>query len=121
MESNAYVWVAEPIAGVDNQFTVHETGVKIGLSDGKMTEVLAGLEARQKVVVSGQDVLKEGDTASLSEGRSSMGAMTNSISAPGSASAAYICPMHPEVTQDHPGTCPKCKMALKLKQSGGNE
>ncbi len=121
MESNAYVWVAEPIAGVENQFTVHETGVKIGLSDGKMTEVLAGLDARQKVVVSGQDVLKEGDTASLSEGRSSMGVMTNSTSAPGSASAVYVCPMHPEVTQDHPGTCPKCKMPLRLKQSGGDK
>lgn len=24
----------------------------------------------------------------------------------------YTCPMHPEVRQDHPGTCPKCGMAL---------
>ena len=27
--------------------------------------------------------------------------------------AIYICPMHPEVRQDHPGTCPKCGMALE--------
>jgi Cu+-exporting ATPase len=27
----------------------------------------------------------------------------------------YICPMHPEVQQDHPGDCPKCGMALELK------
>jgi len=27
--------------------------------------------------------------------------------------AMYICPMHPEVRQDHPGTCPKCGMALE--------
>lgn len=26
---------------------------------------------------------------------------------------AYTCPMHPEVIQDHPGTCPKCGMALE--------
>lgn len=25
----------------------------------------------------------------------------------------YTCPMHPEVRQDHPGTCPKCGMALE--------
>ena len=25
---------------------------------------------------------------------------------------AYVCPMHPEVTSDNPGTCPKCGMRL---------
>ena len=25
----------------------------------------------------------------------------------------YICPMHPEIQQDHPGNCPKCGMALE--------
>ncbi|WP_081909844.1 heavy metal translocating P-type ATPase [Pseudidiomarina atlantica] len=25
----------------------------------------------------------------------------------------YTCPMHPEILQDHPGTCPKCGMALE--------
>jgi Cu+-exporting ATPase len=25
----------------------------------------------------------------------------------------YICPMDPEVRQDHPGACPKCGMALE--------
>lgn len=28
-------------------------------------------------------------------------------------SAIYICPMDPEVRQDHPGACPKCGMALE--------
>ena len=27
----------------------------------------------------------------------------------------YTCPMHPEVQQDRPGTCPKCGMALEAK------
>ncbi len=26
---------------------------------------------------------------------------------------AYTCPMHPEIVQDHPGSCPKCGMALE--------
>ncbi len=28
----------------------------------------------------------------------------------------YTCPMHPEVLQNYPGTCPKCKMDLEKKQ-----
>jgi Cu+-exporting ATPase len=27
--------------------------------------------------------------------------------------SVWICPMHPEVRQDHPGSCPKCGMALE--------
>ena len=27
--------------------------------------------------------------------------------------AKYTCPMHPEIVQDGPGTCPKCGMALE--------
>lgn len=30
-------------------------------------------------------------------------------------STSYTCPMHPEVVQDHPGSCPKCGMALEAK------
>jgi Cu+-exporting ATPase len=35
--------------------------------------------------------------------------------APGPASVAtlYVCPMHPEIRQDRPGTCPICGMALE--------
>lgn len=31
----------------------------------------------------------------------------------------YVCPMHPEVSQDHPGTCPICGM--KLVESNNHE
>ena len=27
----------------------------------------------------------------------------------------FICPMHPEVKQDGPGSCPKCGMALEAE------
>ncbi len=33
------------------------------------------------------------------------------------AEAKYTCPMHPEVTSDQPGECPKCGMALVLSDS----
>jgi Cu+-exporting ATPase len=31
------------------------------------------------------------------------------------SSGSYTCPMHPEVSQDHPGECPICGMALEPK------
>src|SRR5262245_13421486 len=36
-------------------------------------------------------------------------------SQPSTVNAIYTCPMHPEIEQDHPGTCPKCGMALEPK------
>jgi Cu+-exporting ATPase len=33
------------------------------------------------------------------------------------AKTIYTCPMHPEVRQDHPGSCPKCGMALEPVQA----
>ena len=29
------------------------------------------------------------------------------------ATTVYTCPMHPEIRQDHPGSCPKCGMTLE--------
>lgn len=29
------------------------------------------------------------------------------------APTVYVCPMHPEVTSDKPGRCPKCHMQLE--------
>jgi Cu(I)/Ag(I) efflux system membrane fusion protein len=35
--------------------------------------------------------------------------------APAPANAVYYCPMHPQVQQDHPGSCPICSMTLVPK------
>ena len=35
--------------------------------------------------------------------------------------SAYVCPMHPEVTDSKPGTCPKCGMKLVLVQVEATE
>ena len=58
------VWVAEPVVGQESQYTVREAEVKVGLSDEKSTEILTGLKAGQKVIVAGQDYLKNGDIVS---------------------------------------------------------
>ena len=36
-------------------------------------------------------------------------------------SVKYVCPMHPEVTSDQPGDCPKCGMALELKSGAWSQ
>jgi Cu+-exporting ATPase len=36
-------------------------------------------------------------------------------------SAIFICPMHPEIRQKGPGTCPKCGMALEPETMTGEE
>ena len=36
------------------------------------------------------------------------------------AKVIYTCPMHPEVTSDKPGKCPKCGMDLVIKKSSDN-
>ncbi len=38
-----------------------------------------------------------------------------------SSSEVYTCPMHPEVTSDKPGSCPKCGMDLVKKETIKNE
>ncbi len=32
----------------------------------------------------------------------------------------YVCPMHPEVVEDEPGSCPKCGMDLVAREVGGD-
>ena len=41
--------------------------------------------------------------------------------APPSTGAVYTCPMHPEVRQDRPGSCPKCGMALEPELPGDDD
>ncbi len=35
------------------------------------------------------------------------------VLAPAPSGTIYTCPMHPEIRQDHPGSCPKCGMTLE--------
>ncbi|WP_410498854.1 heavy metal translocating P-type ATPase [Chitinibacter sp. S2-10] len=37
------------------------------------------------------------------------------VSAPVPSNAIYTCPMHPEIRQNQPGSCPKCGMALEAE------
>jgi Cu+-exporting ATPase len=37
------------------------------------------------------------------------------------AGTMWTCPMHPEVRQDHPGSCPKCGMALEPETASADD
>ena len=52
---------------------------------------------------------------------SNSGSATRPLTASAVQSAAYICPMDPEVQQDHPGACPKCGMALEPSIAAAEE
>lgn len=40
---------------------------------------------------------------------------------PVSGGVTYTCPMHPEISQPSPGTCPKCGMTLEPASNKGGE
>lgn len=61
------------------------------------------------------DHSQHGQTAPAAQPRTQSRA-TPSPQAQPAAATVYTCPMHPEVTSDKPGTCPKCGMALVKKQ-----
>jgi Cu+-exporting ATPase len=43
------------------------------------------------------------------------------VAAPVVEHTEYVCPMHPEVVQGHPGNCPKCGMALEPRTVATDE
>jgi len=52
-------------------------------------------------------------------GPSSMSGMGMEQQPPPSSGVVYACPMHPEVTSDKPGRCPKCGMQLAARANDG--
>jgi hypothetical protein len=65
-----FVWVAEPVAGENGHFSARRVAVRIGLSDGENTEVLAGLKEGQRIVTDGQTNLQDGATVAVPEAES---------------------------------------------------
>ncbi len=62
--TSAFVWVASPVSGQPNRFTVSRSTVELGESSGEFTSIRSGLEAGTRVVVTGASGLSEGDTVS---------------------------------------------------------
>ena len=58
---------------------------------------------------------RDGSSTAPATDHSQHGASAGSQQGQPAAAAVYSCPMHPDVTSDKPGTCPKCGMALVKK------
>jgi len=65
---------------------------------GLLFLLVAGLAYQQSLVASGK-----------------LGGGSTSTASKPTGAQVYTCPMHPQVVQDHPGTCPICGMELVLK------
>jgi Cu+-exporting ATPase len=89
------------------------------------------IEQKEKDPVCGMDVSADSEHRHEYEGKTyhfcSAGCLTkfaadaeaylnkdDSIAEPVDDNATYTCPMHPEIEQQGPGTCPKCGMALEI-------
>jgi Cu+-exporting ATPase len=53
------------------------------------------------------------DAPTVRTGHSTPTTAIPAAAAAGASATVYTCPMHPEVRQDKPGSCPKCGMALE--------
>ncbi|MGH9691454.1 MAG: heavy metal translocating P-type ATPase [Candidatus Acidiferrales bacterium] len=70
--------------------------------------------ADQVVQLGGIRTAAEITVASIAPAQAGMAAPRSvTTDAPAAQTAAYICPMDPEVRQNGPGACPKCGMALE--------
>lgn len=88
------------------------------VGDRHLTEVLSGLDEGDEVVLSGQFLLDS--ESQLQEAINKLLAARLQAGGGGEAESArsaeqaadWSCPMHPEIVQDHAGTCPICGMDL---------
>lgn len=80
------------------------------LCDHKMGGKMTGDHCDHKTG-SQQTGKADGDAAPAAQSNLDQLSATDKTSA-GSEKKIWVCPMHPEVAQDHPGYCPKCGMDL---------
>ena len=94
------------------------------MGDRDGTEVLSGLDEGDLVVISGQfliDSESQLNEAILKMMARQSGALTPAPSSmEPSSSAAWSCPMHPEIMQSDPGRCSICGMFLEQHVPGGH-
>jgi Cu(I)/Ag(I) efflux system membrane fusion protein/cobalt-zinc-cadmium efflux system membrane fusion protein len=88
-----------------------DTGV---VGDRHVTEVLSGLEEGERIVLSGQFLLDS--ESQLQEAINKLLAArlhTNEPPVEVEADSTWVCPMHPEIVDDHKSSCPICGMWLE--------
>lgn len=67
--------------------------------------------------VNGECIMKDGSKMKMKEGECmEMDGKMEKCKKPDPKATIYTCSMHPEVTSDKPGKCPKCGMKLIVKK-----
>ena len=90
-------------------------GIVLGVALGAAGAFLAlrgGGSAADRSAAGGQ-----GEGSSHADAGSSA-ATVRTVSTGAKKAPLYRCPMHPQITSDHPGTCPLCGMTLVLVDDG---
>lgn len=85
-------------------------GKMMCVKDGKMMAMDSSMTMKDgtKCMPNGECIMKNGKKMTLKEGEA--------MNIDGKIVSLYTCPMHPEVTSDKPGKCPKCEMDLVKKK-----
>jgi len=85
--------------------------------DGSVTVKVKPAGTGADVTQKALNQVRVGDTVSMAMmlGKDGRPAAANTATA---QAAKYACPMHPEVTSDKPGKCPKCGMNLEPVNTG---
>jgi hypothetical protein len=76
----------------------------------RVTQALEGPPPLPGEEVSGWEGL--GATSAAGEHAGHAGARHDASAEAAGNAVRYVCPMHPDVVADQPGTCPRCGMAL---------
>jgi RND family efflux transporter MFP subunit len=106
-----YVWVANPVTGQEERYTIGRASVELGESSGDVVAVTSGLGAGQKVVTSGTQYLRAGQivTAVPERGSAPMAEATIEITeqgfVPSSVSLSAGRPLKLTFTRKTENTC----------------
>jgi Cu+-exporting ATPase len=107
-DPDRYLQVTDPVCGmkVDPAKSPHKTEYRGQSYSFCSKGCLEKFEADPERYLSGK-----GEHAHATDGHAH--AHAPAAAAPAGGSNIYTCPMHPEVRQEGPGSCPKCGMALE--------
>lgn len=92
--------------------------VQIGIEKDGFREIISGLHEGERIVTSAQFLIdSESNFRAAIQRMATEGISVGSgVHQHESASFVYVCPMHPDIIRQEPGTCPKCKMDLVKKK-----
>ena len=105
-------------ASMMNDCCMMKDGKMMEMKDGKMMPMNKDMVMKNGTtcMTNGECKMKDGKKMMMKEGECmEMSGKMCTDKMKNMSAAMYSCPMHPGVTSDKPGKCPKCGMALEKK------